>query len=326
MKHGSLVVAAASLAVPALAQTGVTAVLVANAPIVVSWTDAGNTITASQPPGALLQTGSVEIPNPGLIQVSWTPPTATDAACRLHYFSNPYPGATDVSLDCTLWLSSPNAHGHVQIDMLNAGDFPGYLTVDVMDDGVIEATSALQAGSWPAFTANLNASIVLTGTPVPVRMRMTGLNLALELRTIEVRFVPWATGTEDLGSSCTPNRVFPYHWGPNVQEDYFLAALPGTGSEALRFVADGYGTLETFVVSLGSMRLYPGTIGLGFGCDDLLAAPLLDGPGISLGSGRWALPVPPLPGGLEFFVQHVSLGASGGIIIFGVTNVVRYQT
>ncbi len=325
MDHRSLVVAFSFLLSPLPAQTAVTALLVANTSIVVTLIDGSSTVTASQPAGALLQVGSVEIPT-DVIRVHWTPPTASDPSCRFDYYSFPlgYHASTDVDLDCTLWLSGTNTNGHVQLDMLNAGDFPGHLIVDVLDDGVIEADSYALQWSYAPFTASLHAPVVVNGAPVPIRIRMQGMTLAPEWRSIQVRFVPWAAGTEDIGSSCTPNLIG--YLGSQDVQDYYLAALPGMGGEALRFAAEGYGTLATFVVSLGPTRLPRGTIGLGPWCDDLLAVPLLDGPGISLGGGQWILPVPPLPGGLQFYVQHVSLGSWSGYVRFGITNVVRYQT
>lgn len=56
------------------------------------------------------------------------------------------------------------------------------------------------------------------------------------------------------------------------------------------------------------------------------AGVLLDGPGIDLGNGQWALPVPPLPAGLDVHFQHASMGSWNGQVRFGLTNVVRYQT
>lgn len=313
----------ASLALPSTAQSSVGAALVANTPIVVTHTDPSGTTTAAQPAGSLLQPGSVALPA-AQIQVDWTPPTTNDPSCRFDYSSWPVDFTlTDVNLDCTLWLWGPGVHGHVQIDMTNAGDFPGHLRVDVYDDGVVEADTLSLPYFW-SFAANLHVPVVLGATCVPIRIRMHGATVAPEWRSIAVRFVPWGTATADLGSSCSPNLVGQI----NHQDvhDYYLAALPGTGGDVLRLEADGYGTVHTFVVALTQARLPVGTIGLGLGCDDLLAAPVLDGPGIDLGNGRWALSVPPLPAGLNVHFQNASMGTWGGQIRFGLTNVVRYQT
>ncbi len=316
--------ASASLVVPLDAQTPVTAQLTANAPIVVLWAAPTGTLTATQAAGPLQQDGSVALPA-AQVDLEWTVPTPGDARCRFR--SDAFPSGfttTQVFLDGTLWLTGANVRGHLQIDMSNGGDFPAQLEVDVFDDGVVEVDSNdLQGSSWPPLLVNLHMPLVLTGS-VPVRIRMQGSTIAPVGHSIEVRFLPWGAGTDDLGSSCASNLVG--YIGGQDWHDYFLAALPGIGAEALRFVADGYGPLATFVVSLQPTRLPVGWIGLGVGCDDLLAVPLLDGPGIQLEAGRWALPVPPLPAGLTFFVQHVSLGSWGSAPRFGVTNVVRYQT
>ncbi|MBL9079515.1 MAG: hypothetical protein JNL08_18575 [Planctomycetes bacterium] len=325
MKTGAAVVwFVVLLAVSVRAQTGVIAQLTANTPMVVTRTDTTGTTAAAQPAGPLLQNGSIALPT-AQVDLEWTVPTPGDARCRFHSEAYPYGfSTTQVFLDCTLGLVGTNVRGHLQIDMDNFGDFPAHLEVDVFDDGVVEVDSnEFQWLSWPPLLVNLHMPLVLTGS-VPVRIRMQGWTLAPVGHSIEVRFLPWASGTEDLGSSCAANLVG--YIGNQDSHDYFLAALPGVGAEALRFVADGYGPLATFVVSLQSARLPVGAIGLGLGCDDLLAVPLLDGPGLQLESGRWALPVPPLPAGLEFFVQHVSLGNWGSSPRFGVTNVVRYQT
>lgn len=320
----AVVIVVVSFALPLLGQSPVTAQLTANTPMVVTRTDSSGTTAAAQPAGPLTQDGAIALPN-AQVDLAWTVPTPGDARCRFESDAYPYDfSTTQVHLDCTLRLYGTNVRGHLQIDMHNGGDFPAHLEVDVFDDGVVDVDSnQLQWSSWPPLLVNFHRPLTLTGS-VAVRIRMQGTTIAPVGHSIEVRFLPWANGTEDLGSSCPSNLVG--YIGEQDFDDYFLAALPGEGAEALRFVADGYGPLATFVVSLQSARLPVGAIGLGVGCDDLLAVPLLDGPGIQLEPGRWALPVPPLPAGLEFFVQHVSLGNWGSAPRFGVTNVVRYQT
>ena len=115
MDHRSLVVAFSFLLSPRTAQTAVTALLVANTPIVVTLIDGSSTVTASQPAGALLQVGSVEIPT-DVIRVHWTPPTASDPSCRFGYYWFPlgYRASPAVDLYCTLCLARPNTNAPVQ--------------------------------------------------------------------------------------------------------------------------------------------------------------------------------------------------------------------
>lgn len=225
-----------------------------------------------------------------------------------------YPTLSQTVFDCTLELAHVDAMGHLSIDLLSQGDFPATSTVDVFDDGVVDA--ALPTSGSANSITDVHVALPLSLVPTRVRIRLTASVPAPIFHHVEVRWQPWVPSAQDLGSACGPN---PLH--PGTHENYFLAALPGTGGNAVDFVAHGWGA-GVFLVALHPRRLPTGTFGFPYGCDDLLAAPVLTAPGTLLAPGQWSLPVPPLPPGLQFFVQHVSQGTSH----LGATNLIAYGT
>ncbi|MBL9079528.1 MAG: hypothetical protein JNL08_18640 [Planctomycetes bacterium] len=318
MSHAAIpFVVAASIA--SLAAQDVRTSLVANTPFVVSATVPSGTYSASGPAGPIPANGTLTLPAPEPYAgaIGWT---TSPTGRRWRFWNNmyaTYPIPSVAFLDTTLWLSAPPTRGHLRIELFSTGDFPGNPTVDVFDDGTVDAVLSTMGSSWD-MAVDVHVPLHLTAAPIPVRIRLFASVPAPLYMHADIAWEPWHPSAKDFGSACTPNRIYPAH----SLEDYFLAALPGTGGNAVDFVADGRGTLATFVVATDPTRLAPGLLGLGYGCDDLLLAPLLDTPGNPLGAGRWQLSVPTLPTGLLFYVQHVSLGPG----YLGATNLVAYRT
>ena len=310
--------AVAFLIAPVTAQQ-VRAHLVANAPMTITATVPSGTYSATRPAGPMAPDGTLALtaPEPYAGSIGW----ATHPSGRRWRIWNgmyaTYPIPSLAAVDCTLWLAGLPSSGHVRIELFSTGDFPGYPTIDVHDDGILDATLPTGGSSWDR-TVDVHVPLQLTQTPTPVRIRLDASVPAPLSMYADVAWEPWHADATDLGSACVPNLLYPGH----SLEDYFLAALPGTAGNAVDFFADGRGPVGTFVVSTNPRRLPTGTLGFGSGCDDLLRVPLLDTPGVYQGAGRWRLSVPTLPPGLLFFVQHVSLG----IGYLGATNLVAWRT
>lgn len=320
MHRAATLAAAVSAALPAAAQ-GVQARLLANAPMTMIVVQPGTTYSGSLPAGRMAPSGSVTMPGaPAWAgELSWT--TLPTGPGTWTFTNDLYAASSTPStalLDCTLWLSHPagNAFGDLHVEMFSAGDFVGTPTVDLFDDGAIDVALPGCCSSW-YLSADVHLPVWLSPTPTPVRVRLAASVIAPLGHSIQIEWRPWVASAYDLATHCRPNLVT----SAQRLEDYWLAALPGSGG-GIDLVADGRGTLGTFVVATDPERLLPGQLGLGAGCDDLLLAPVLDTHGLSIDVGRWQLPVPPLPPGLWLYVQHVSLG----IGYLGATNLVAFGT
>ncbi|MFT4515187.1 MAG: hypothetical protein ACI89X_000266 [Planctomycetota bacterium] len=104
------------------------------------------------------------------------------------------------------------------------------------------------------------------------------------------------------------------------RHDYTLVIEPNSAASAY-----GPSGLSAFVVSDQSTRLAPGMIGLESDCDDVLMNVQATAPGIvlpAINPQEYTLAIPPMPAGLTFYLQHVSLGTipGGSPLFFGATT------
>ena len=299
---------------------------------------------ASQPSGPLNTSVSLlRTVNAGGVTLSanldCVPPTAANPACSITtQFDTGFLSASLVPAyfraDTTLWISGPSGRwGSIEVELL-ASDGP-WPTVDVGDDGTNEAapgqfygalSSAYQTRIW-------SIPVQLTSAPLPVRIVFpTTWRISTFLQRLDVRFVPWSASAADLGTGCPENHT---GWvlGSNADFPYALSVRPGSGGAAAQLHARGHGPLQAFVVASQPARLPIGTIPFGIGCDDLLTSVITTAAGVQVSpfqDHEWTLDVPPLPPGLTFYLQHVSLSPVFGFHApqgyFGVSNAVRYQT
>jgi hypothetical protein len=336
MRVAAIVVAAACGSA-AICQVPLRAELIANTPMVVGWQLSGPppapSGSATHAAGPLHHTGRIEaVTGSNNVYMQWQAPAGRSLRGRLNITHNTSlpPATTTSSGDWTLVVTGPaGTVGHVHIDLHSASDFtsPGNFQVDVHDDGSIEANTAHPTFS-PYMHGVWDVPVVLGSAPLRVRiLHGAGGNIPQGFG-VSAEFVPWAEGATNLGSSCAVNEVGWIQAFPAERRSYFLSLLPANATRPARFAATGYGTLATFVCSDRDVRLPVGSIGLGSGCDDLLALPVLTDPGVTTGFGEWELPLPPLPPGIHLFLQHVSLGAASGgpPLRFGISNLVVYRT
>ena len=321
------------LALQSTPAQSVTATLVANAPLSASYIAAGVQSIATAPAGPLTTSASVEAPGTAAVsKLWWIVPSSIFPGCTLR--SNQMNWNSQLcscSADLTLTLSAATpTHGHLLVYMICAGDFvgPGQMTVDVNDDGTLEADS-LNSPISPSLVREWDLPIGLGTAPLAIRIRHQVSTPVFHGYLLTVEFVPWSPRATDLGSTCGVSEV---GWYPTqsfpVNEQYFLAAHvapSGDGKDLL--VARGFDTFGLFVFSDTPARLPVGSIGIPMGCDDLLAAPLALIDGINTAPGEWELLVPPVPIGKRLYVQHVSVGTTtwGPPLRFGVTNLVQLQ-
>lgn len=302
------------------------------------------TPTNTRPAGPLTANGSVSDSSsfaPITATTTWTVPTATTLGCRIQSSfpstafgpTFPYQGFFDT--DLTLTINGPVGQwGEVVVSF--GCYYDERATVDIGADGSIECSS--NSGGIPSFHGNMfrewRIPVQMTGAPLPIRIVDTHDTTTTGTATISdlvVEFVPWVPAATNLGSLCGQSST---GWIGTFssQYPYGLGMHAGTGGAAAMAVARGYGPLAAFVVSAQPTRLPIGTIGLGSGCDDLLANVLLTTSGQLSNptpwSYLWSLPVPPLPPGLTLYLQHVSMGVDPAFwqLYFGITNLVEYRT
>lgn len=310
--------------------------LIANTPMTVGWQWIGPPPVPSgsttYPAGLLPRTGRIDAASGSTnLYLRWNAPVGQSLRAWIgvtHNSGSPV-ATTTSSGDWTYVVSGPTGTvGHVHIDLHSSSDWtsPSNIEVDVHDDGSIEANTAHSTSS-PYVSGAWDIPVTLDATPLRVRIRHSASGTIPQGFGVSAEFVPWAAGARDLGSSCPINEVGWLQIFPDVRRFYFLSLLPANGTSPLRFAATGFGTLATFVVSDRDVRLPVGSIGLGLGCDDLLAFPIATDAGIATGDGEWQLPLPPLSPGTQLYVQHVSLGAApgGAPIRFGISNLVVYR-
>ncbi|MCU0862807.1 MAG: hypothetical protein MUC36_03355 [Planctomycetes bacterium] len=274
---------------------------------------------------------------------SWTVPTATALGCTINssfptpifgtlgFF--PYYGFFDT--DVTLTIDGPAGRwGNVVVSF---GVYRNErATVDIGFDGSIECDST--SGGTLSFHGGLSREwrvpVQLTGSPLPIRILDTHDTTTTGLPTLSelvVTFVPWVDNSTNLGSTCGQSST---GWigFTATQYQYALGLHGGSAGAAATAVARGYGPFATFVIGTQAARLPIGSIGLGFGCDDLMSNVLVTTSGqLSTPTPRsflWSLPIPPLPPGLTLFLQHVSMGTDPipFQLHFGITNLVEYRT
>ncbi|MCR9246036.1 MAG: hypothetical protein NXI31_13475 [bacterium] len=268
-------------------------------------------------------------------RTNWVVPTANDLGCNVTialetgtYGSSPFPATFQT--DTTLQVSGPvGGWGTVEVDIVHyGGTWP---IVDIGADGSNDAElGSFYGGVGPgSLSRSWSIPVQLTQPQLPIKILHSSIPRHSETyQSVSVRFVPWSSSAIDLGSSCPENHT---GWiiGENDGYDYGLTVRPGTGSAAAVLHARGWGQLQGFVLGSAAPRLPIGTLALGHGCDDLLTNVIVTVPGTpsnSWASSEWTIDVPPMPPGLTFYLQHVSLGSVAGTTYFGATNVARYQT
>lgn len=326
MRVFTLAVAALS-STPLVAQSAVSASLVANVPTSVAWqVYPGMSGSNSHPAGPLVANGIVQVTSPyGSANVSWVVPTSIFIGCHLLSNQNPNYPSVSCSADWTLSIAAPSGtRGHVRIAMDCAGDFITFsdVRIDVHNDGTFEAASIWHMGGYsPWLDREWYVPVVLGATPLDVRI-LHGVNtFVAQGYSVSVEFVPWSQNAVNLGSTCGISEVGWIDTPVGVNSPYFLAALPIPGSGKDRLVARGYGTLAWLIVADDRRRLPVGTLGTQLGCDDMLATALVIVP------GTWDFVMPPMPPGTRLFAQHASLGVapSPPSVRFGVSNLVQLQ-
>ena len=319
---------------PAIAAQTWSASLQANQPLEVHFNG-----VQSHPAGPLTSSGqisrTVNLFGSFRASTTWTVPTAQDLGCNVTIaletggVGNSFLGAIFQS-DTTLQVNGPvGAWGTVEIDIVHyGGTWP---IVDIGANGSNDAVlGAHYGGVGPgSLSRSWSIPVQLTQPQLPIKILHSSIPRHSETyQGVTVRFVPWLPNATNLGSSCPENHT---GWiiGDNQGYDYGLTVRPGTGSAAAVLHARGWGQLQGFVLGSAAPRLPVGTLALGHGCDDLLTNVIVTVPGTptpSWSSSEWTIDVPPMPPGLTFYLQHVSLGSVGGTTYFGATNVARYQT
>jgi len=323
----------------------VSATLVANTPMTVAW-DMGGTWGSganSLPAGPLLTDGSLvtTAPSPlGYVRLDWVVPPAGSASCSFRAarttHSLPF---TVSSADLSLLVSGPvGQRGHVAVVMLvvDDGRTANSVTVDVGDDGSIEATT--QTTQW-AYRREWRIPAVLGPNGLAIRIVHDdpfGTSGPINEWNVAVSFEPTSDAAMELGSSCGTNDV---GWGwpfssSFLADDhpYFLYAAPGGGGELCRLIARGHGPIAAFVVAMDPSRVAPGWLGVGLGCDDLLQNVAFTIEGDVTAPNTWEFAVPTLPPGLTFWVQHASFGPMWvsslvpPVLRTGVSNLVRIDS
>lgn len=323
---------AALCSTPLVAQSVVSASLVANIPSMVFWQlMPGTGGSTSSPAGPLTVDGNIQITGGSATSgLSWTAPSPTFCGCGLSSSQGAGYGSRGCAADWTVsFTGAVGTRGHIRLRMICAGDLvnAGDLRIDIHADGTFEADAMYAPGaSGPSTDRERYIPVVLGSTPLPVRILHDVNTMVAQGYHLVIEFVQWSPHAIDLGSSCGVSEV---GWittvFPPQQREYFLAAtsVPGSGKD--RLIASGHGSTSWFVVSDERRRLPVGALGTQMGCDDVLATALVLTPGVATGSGRWELTFPPLPPGIRLFVQHASLGTAGSapFVRFGVSNLVQ---
>ncbi|MFO1076316.1 MAG: hypothetical protein U1E73_01160 [Planctomycetota bacterium] len=325
------------------AQTGFSAQWSAQQPIVAQWVNApigtpNATVTypagplpatpvtvAVTPTGWLTATSfsiAPQVPQPGMLfdwsfhSSSWVPATAV----------------TTTFADLLLTVTGPqNATGSLDLRVDASGDSPSQFAfrVDIGNDGSFEFDSRDSQAATTSLDRRASYAWDFANGPLLVRVLHQGNGAAMPQGFgLQTGFRPWAAGTTSTGDDCGALGIAPFG-GTGFETHYHLAALPPFASnQSMVLRASGIGPFAAFLVSMQPNTVTYGLPGFTPPCDALANIALVELGGVSqVLSGtsfriEWILPVPVLPPGLDFWVQHASMQLGW----LGFSNRVRVQT
>ncbi|MFO1076317.1 MAG: hypothetical protein U1E73_01165 [Planctomycetota bacterium] len=328
---------------PAVAQSGFSAQWTAVQPIVAQWVNAPigtqNPIVTwpAGPLPATPLTVAVHPTGPNAQTVFYSSPLPLQSGMEHNWlFASlwwaPYPQVTLTTADLLLQISGPqSATGSIEFRVTDAGDTPdptGF-RIDVGNDGTVEVDTRQPFA--PTTFVDRRAAYAWDFANGPLFVRVThhsGGYVAPQLFTLQVSFRSWVAGMRSSGDDCGAVGSVPVTSG--YESHYHLAALPSLSpNHAMVLRATGVGPFASFLVSLQPHTAVYGIPGfLTPPCDLLAPVEFLVAGGVSSVvpgtpfAVEWIAPVPHLPPGLDFYVQHASMNVGW----LGMTNRVHVRT
>ncbi|MCB9876226.1 MAG: hypothetical protein H6835_01380 [Planctomycetes bacterium] len=330
----------------ALAQGPLTAQLVANDATTAQWIDPATGAVGAQmstPPGpttgTAVQVGYGGNPSFARYQCSLAP--AGDGFAFSASSSCSYPLGSivgQIHADLTLTIAG-NGAAFAGIDALlwHGGDYPGptAMLVDVGDDGVVDLTSDWSVG--PGYRQHRLWYWDFADGDLVIRVRSDQASFGgWQVHGLSLDVRPWAPGTSPVSAGSTTIPYIPINVTDPESSNYALVAEPPAQPQhAMDLRATGMGHYGYFLVSdVGA------TLPLLLPAPWNVPSPALSNVLAFAGGAvtatvpyppnaptprEWVLPVPPLPPGLTFYVQHASANQYYAFW-FGTTNVVRIDT
>ena len=243
--------------------------------------------------------------------------------------------------DLTLWLLGPsNRTIGLDLDLRQGGDNNAEgLLVDVGDDGTIEYDTMCPFTCHDP-TNHRGFHWSFSNGPLPIRVRADDSPIwAFRGFSLDLRVRPWIAEASPEADGCA-GIAWHGHQSLLASSNAHLSVEASSQPNELGVLrALGFGNFGAFLVSAA-----PGTTSLTLPSPflsicDVLAFTFADSPGtvsatmqlVAMPPREWTLPIPTLPPGLTFYLQHASVEPTTTFPLhvppwFGTSNVIRLDT
>lgn len=315
--------------------------LLAIEPIEARWVNAppGTVGAIDSRPAGLLSNASVGAPVGDVVAQFACDLTCSDGVWTLSASSEVVLGVTGglyaahADLLLAVWADLPGVVA-IEVEASHLGDSaqPSGFAVDLDADGSAEVTMF-----HTMLNSRHHATLPLDGDLRVIRIRSDNAPASPQRYDLELRVRPWLPAGSAAAPDCGGRSMLQSVYGPVFVTNHQLALLPTDAPGALgRLVAHGLGAFQLFLVGQAP-AMVPWTPPLPFsGTCPMLADPSFVLPGTALATWPgwfgtyavdigWQVVVPPLPPGLELYVQSLSANAVPPAS-FGLSNVVRIDS